>query len=229
MGGDAMIEALLALSQVLLIDLVLAGDNAVVVGMAAGGLSAAQRHRAILWGIGAAAVLRIGFAAVTTQLLAIVGLTLIGGLLLLWVCWKMYRGLRGDGGGHDADGLAWEAAGGGAIPAGGAGVAAAPTPAGRPRKTLRQAILQILVADVSMSLDNVLAVASVARGHLLVLTLGLLLSVALMGAAANLIAQLLDRHRWIGWAGLLVVLYVTLRMVWDGTQEVAGTILWDIV
>jgi YjbE family integral membrane protein len=189
------------LIQVLLIDLVLAGDNAIVVGMAAAGLAPDQRQKAILWGIGAATVMRIGFAAITAQLLSIVGITLAGGILLLWVCWKMYRELRA--GGHAAE------------PGGDTGVEA-------PRKTMRQAIMQILVADISMSLDNVLAVAGAAKDHTWVLVIGLGISVVLMGVAATLIAKLLNKHRWIAWVGLLVIVYVAADMIWEGTHQVAG-------
>ena len=203
------LDWVLALGQVLLIDLVLAGDNAIVVGMAAAGLPPDQRRKAILWGIGAATIMRIGFAAITTQLLAIVGLTLMGGLLLLWVCWKMYRELRA---GHEQDAgaeAAHEAVSGHA--------GAAP---GAPRKTLGQAIIQILVADVSMSLDNVLAVAGAAKEHLDVLVIGLAISVVLMGVAATFIAKMLERFRWIAWVGLLVILYVALNMIYEGWHEV---------
>ncbi|MCK8783524.1 TerC family protein [Roseomonas sp. NAR14] len=197
----------IALGQVLLIDLVLAGDNAIVVGMAASGLPPEQRRKAILWGIGAATLMRIGFAAITTQLLSIVGLTLMGGLLLLWVCWKMYRELRHDPEQHvGAD-----------VVSAAEGVDAAP---GAPRKTLRQAIIQILVADVSMSLDNVLAVAGAAKDHLDVLIVGLAISVVLMGVAATFIARLLEKHRWIAWVGLLVILYVAANMIWEGFHDV---------
>ncbi|MCC7283684.1 MAG: TerC family protein [Acetobacteraceae bacterium] len=199
---DAWGSWLWALAQVLMIDVVLAGDNAVVVGMAAAGLPPEQRRKAILWGIGAATVMRIGFALITTQLLAIVGLTLAGGILLLWVCWKMYRELTHRVEAHEA------------AEAGSEGVAA-----GRP-KSLRQAITQILVADVSMSLDNVLAVAGAAKDHLEVLIIGLAISVVLMGVAASLIARLLDRHRWIAWVGFLLILYVSLDMIYDGSYEV---------
>ncbi|WP_043829091.1 TerC family protein [Muricoccus aerilatus] len=203
MGADWFI----ALGQVLLIDLVLAGDNAIVVGMAAAGLPADQRRKAILWGIGAATIMRIGFAAITTQLLAIVGLTLMGGLLLLWVCWKMYRELRQPHGqAHGVDEVTGEAADG----------------QGGPKKTLRQAILQILVADVSMSLDNVLAVAGAAKEHLDVLVIGLAISVVLMGLAATFIAKLLEKHRWIAWVGLLVILYVAADMIWTGWGDVGA-------
>jgi YjbE family integral membrane protein len=204
-----MMEQLIALGQVLFIDLVLAGDNAIVVGMAAAGLPAEQRRKAILWGIIAATIMRIGFATITVQLLAIVGITLAGGVLLLWVCWKMYRELRSNndhGGGEQAEGA--EALEG--EPA-----------AGAPRKTLRQAIIQILVADVSMSLDNVLAVAGAAKDHPYILVIGLAVSVVLMGVAATFIAKLLDKHRWIAWIGLLIILYVAVDMIWGGTHEVA--------
>ena len=207
MGADWFI----ALGQVLLIDLVLAGDNAIVVGMAAAGLPPEQRRKAILWGIGAATIMRIGFAAITTQLLAIVGLTLFGGLLLLWVCWKMYRELRHSQAQHAAAEAGLE----------GAAHAGTTTDGAKP-KTLRQAIVQILVADVSMSLDNVLAVAGAAKEHLDVLVIGLGISVVLMGVAATFIARLLERHRWIAWVGLLVILYVALDMVWAGSGEVGA-------
>jgi YjbE family integral membrane protein len=197
-------EWLVPLAQILFIDIVLAGDNAIVVGMAAAGLPVDQRRKAIFWGIIAATVMRIGFAAVTTQLLAIVGITLAGGVLLLWVCWKMYRELRHGGhavehGSHDAEAAA-------------------------PRKTLPQAITQILVADISMSLDNVLAVAGAAKGQTWVLIVGLAISVVLMGVAATLIANLLNKHRWIAWAGLLVILYVAGDMIWEGTHQVADQV-----
>lgn len=204
-----------ALGQVLLIDLVLAGDNAIVVGMAAAGLPPDQRRKAILWGIGAATAMRIGFALITTQLLAIVGITLMGGLLLLWVCWKMYRELRQPHG--QAEGAhAAAVVGEGHAPASGA------VAAGAPRKTLSGAITQILVADVSMSLDNVLAVAGAAKEHLDVLVIGLAVSVVLMGAAATFIAKLLEKNRWIAWVGLLVILYVAGDMIYSGWGDVAA-------
>ncbi|MFO1106467.1 MAG: TerC family protein [Amaricoccus sp.] len=203
---------ILSFLQVVMIDLVLAGDNAIVVGMAAAGLPADQRRRAIVIGIAVATVLRILFALAASYLLAVTGLLLAGGLLLLWVCWKMYAELRLEPEGAegvealtetdlDADGRV-------------AGVAS--------RKTLRQAVTQIIVADVSMSLDNVLAVAGAARGEPVVLVFGLLLSVALMGIAASFIAELLHRYRWVGWIGLLVILFVALRMVYHGAVEVWG-------
>jgi len=190
-----------ALLQVILIDLVLAGDNAVVIGLAAAGLPERQRTKAILIGIGAATLLRILFAIATTQLMQIVGLLLAGGILLLWVCWKMWRELRasaaGETTGHGADG------------------------AKVPRKTLLQATTQIIVADVSMSLDNVLAVAGAAREQPIVLVFGLMLSIALMGAAASFIARLLQTHRWIAYVGLLVILYVAIDMIVRGVSDVA--------
>jgi YjbE family integral membrane protein len=197
-------EAMTALFQVVMIDLVLAGDNAIVIGLAAAGLPKEQRSRAILIGITAATVLRIGFASVTVQLLQIIGLLLAGGVLLLWVCWKMWRELRA-GSAHDIDQLEQRDADG------------APT---GPRKTLRQAIWQITLADVSMSLDNVLAVAGAAREHPSILVFGLALSIALMGLAASFIAKLLQNHRWIAYVGLAIILYVAGDMIYRGGREV---------
>ncbi|WP_165184494.1 TerC family protein [Caulobacter soli] len=193
--------SLAAFAQVLMIDLVLAGDNAVAVGLAAGGLPTEQRRKVIVCGLAAAVVLRIGFALVTTWLLGVVGLLLAGGLLLLWVCWKMWRDLR-------------------AAEANEAGHVAGPA------KTFGSAFLQVLVADVSMSLDNVLAVAGAAREHPGVLVAGLLLSIILMGLAANAIAALLRRYRWIGYAGLAIVLYVAGHMIWQGYRDVAVDLGW---
>jgi YjbE family integral membrane protein len=205
---------LTALGQVIMIDLVLAGDNAVVIGLAAAGLPKDQRNKAILIGILAATVLRIGFALITTTLLGITGLLLAGGVLLLWVCWKMYRELR-EGHGTDAH-EAQEALEGADLNADG-------TIAGRaPRKSLRQAALQIIIADVSMSLDNVLAVAGAAHDHPTVLIFGLVLSVALMGLAATFVARLLSKYRWIAWIGLVLILYVAVKMIYDGYLDVRG-------
>jgi len=204
---------LVALGQVLFIDIVLAGDNAIVVGMAAAGLPAEQRRKAIIWGIAAATIMRIAFASITVQLLSIVGIVLAGGVLLLWVCWKMYRELRD--GGHDHPDVTEQHEGAQALEG------AEP---GAPRKTLRQAITQILVADVSMSLDNVLAVAGAAKDHPYILIIGLAFSVVLMGVAATLIARLLDRHRWVAWVGLLVILYVAIMMIYEGTHQIADTV-----
>jgi YjbE family integral membrane protein len=204
-------EALTALLQVIMIDLVLAGDNAIVIGLAAAGLPKDQRNKAILIGIIAATVLRIGFAAVTTQLLQIVGLLLAGGILLLWVCWKMWRELRTS---HQDEVQAEEALSGEDIDHDSkiAGTA--------PRKTFAQAAWQIVIADVSMSLDNVLAVAGAAREHPGVLVFGLILSIALMGIAASFIARILQRYRWIAYVGLLVILYVSIEMIYRGSVEV---------
>jgi YjbE family integral membrane protein len=200
-------DVLTALLQVVLIDLVLAGDNAIVIGLAAAGLPQAQRGKAILIGIVAATMLRILFAALATQILQIVGLLLAGGILLLWVCWKMWRELRASSA-EPAD--AKQAA----------GAVAGTDIEGRPRKTLLQATLQIIVADVSMSLDNVLAVAGAARENPVVLIFGLILSIAMMGAAASFIARLLQNHRWIAYIGLAVILYVAVEMIYRGALEV---------
>jgi YjbE family integral membrane protein len=204
-------QVLTAFLQVIMIDLVLAGDNAIVIGLAAAGLPKEQRNKAILIGILAATVLRIVFAAITTQLLQIVGLLLAGGILLLWVCWKMWRELRT---GHHEEGAAEEALADADLNQDGS-VAAGPRP-----KTFAQAAWQIIVADVSMSLDNVLAVAGAAREHPWVLVFGLILSIALMGAAASFIARLLNRHRWIAYVGLAVILYVAVEMIYRGALEV---------
>jgi YjbE family integral membrane protein len=208
-------EALTAFFQVIFIDLVLAGDNAIVIGLAASGLPATQRNKAILVGIIAATVLRIVFASVTTWLLAIVGLLLAGGILLLWVCWKMWRELRTTAAETNA---AEEALAGADLNADGT------IAGGAPRKTFRQAALQIVIADVSMSLDNVLAVAGAAREHPVVLVFGLALSIGLMGIAASLIARLLQRHRWIAYVGLFIILYVALRMIWEGGWEIEDAV-----
>jgi YjbE family integral membrane protein len=198
--------------QVIMIDLVLAGDNAVVIGLAAAGLPKELRRKAIIIGIVAATLMRIGFALIATQLLSITGLLLAGGLLLLWVCWKMYEELRA---GHAAsEAAAVEALSESDLNADGA------VAGGAPRKTLRQAVTQIIIADVSMSLDNVLAVAGAAREHPTVLVFGLALSIALMGLAASFIARLLSRYRWIAWVGLAIILYVALAMIWEGWHEV---------
>jgi YjbE family integral membrane protein len=191
-----------ALLSVVIIDVVLAGDNAIVVGMAASGLPVEQRQRVIVLGIVIATVLRILFAYFTAQLLAVIGLTLAGGVLLLWVSWKMYRELRetrtleqpggaGEGCRHPIR-----------------------------RKSAGQALARIVLADVSMSLDNVLAVAGTARAHFWVLTFGLVLSVALMGVASTYIARLLERHFWISWVGLGIITFVAVRMIWEGSTEV---------
>jgi YjbE family integral membrane protein len=206
--------ALAAFFQVVMIDLALAGDNAVAVGLSASGLPPQQRKRAIVLGLAAAVVMLIGFALITTQLLKVVGLLLAGGFLLLWVCWKMWRELRAQGREEDAEG---EAALQDAT-----GVMIGATPKAEPKaKTMGQAMLQILVADLTMSLDNVLAVAGAARQHPTVLIVGLLLSITLMGVAATWIAKLLHRFRWIGYVGLAIVFYVSLHMLWEGARTVA--------
>jgi YjbE family integral membrane protein len=221
-GNRIMLEAIFnadvlsALFKVILIDLVLAGDNAIVIGLAAAGLPEQQRAKAILIGIVAATALRIGFAGVTTQLLQIVGLLFAGGLLLLWVCWKMWRELRAT---HETDNAAQEALTNFDINADGTIAAVAP------RKTLAQASWQIIIADVSMSLDNVLAVAGAARDHPYVLVFGLVLSIALMGIAASFIAGLLQKHRWIAYVGLAVILYVAVEMCIRGTMEIKPIVL----
>ncbi len=199
--------ALAALVEVLMIDVALAGDNAVVVGMAAAGLPAEQRRKAILLGIAAATIMRVVFAAFTTQLLQIVGLVLAGGILLLWVAWKMWREIREQRTHAEERGEA---------------ALEGKETAGAKPKTYRQAVIQIMVADISMSLDNVLAVAGAARDHAWVLILGLAVSVALMGAASTLIARLLHRYHWIAYIGFAVILWVAAQMIWDGAHEVKG-------
>jgi YjbE family integral membrane protein len=206
-------EVLTTLAQVVMIDLVLAGDNAVVIGLAAAGLPDRQRKRAILIGILTATALRIVGATIATQLLQVLGLLLAGGILLLWVCWKMLRELHTTPGNHQGDDTLLKE-----NPVGPGETA----PGGLPRKTLGQATWQIVVADISMSLDNVLAIAGAAREHPFVLAFGLLLSIALMGLAANLIAQLLQKHRWIAYVGLAIILYVACEMIYRGTLELIG-------
>jgi len=200
-------DVLTALFQVVLIDLVLAGDNAIVIGLAAAGLPQAQRGKAILIGIVAATILRILFAGLATQILQIVGLLLAGGILLLWVCWKMWRELRAS----SAEPIEANET---------AGAVAATNAEGKPRKTLVQATWQIIVADVSMSLDNVLAVAGAAREHPVVMIFGLALSIAMMGVAASFIARLLQNHRWIAYVGLAVILYIAVEMIFRGALDV---------
>ncbi len=202
-----------------MIDLVLAGDNAIVVGMAAAGLHKEQRGKVILIGIGAATVLRILFALVTTQLLLIIGLTLAGGLLLLWVCWKFWREIlqqrreRLRAAAMARQELTKEERRELAEPP-------EALPGAAPAKTMRQAITQIVIADVSMSLDNVLAVAGAASEHTVVLVIGLVLSVGLMGAAAAAIANLLKRYHWIAYVGLAIILWVAVDMIYRGSVEV---------
>ncbi|MDH3662111.1 MAG: YjbE family putative metal transport protein [Alphaproteobacteria bacterium] len=201
-----------AFAQVIMIDLVLAGDNAVVIGMAAAGLPASLRRKAILYGILGATVMRIALAMVTMQLLAIVGLLLAGGLLLLWVSWKLWEELHAT---TKQELVAEEALADADLNAD--GVIAAPTSS----KTFGQAITQIMIADLTMSLDNVLAVAGAAREHPTALVFGLALSIALMGLAAAAIARLLTHHRWIAYVGLLVIVFVAFRMIVQGAEDLA--------
>jgi YjbE family integral membrane protein len=193
-------SAWIAFGQVLMIDIMLAGDNAIVVGALAAGLPPDQRKKVILIGIIAALVLRIFFALIVTQLMQIVGLIFAGGLLLLWVSWKMYRELRDPPGESH----------------GSPEVLGDEDPGLRPAKSFAGAAWAVAVADVSMSLDNVLAVAGAARDHPGILIIGLLLAVALMGVAANILARYIERYRWIAWLGLLVILYVAGKMIYDG-------------
>ena len=199
-------SAFAAFFQVLMIDLVLAGDNAIVVGALAAGLPAEQRKKVIMIGVLAALVLRIAFALVVTQLMQIIGLILVGGLLLLWVSWRMWRDLRAPQEcspgseeivGDEHSGL-------------------------RPAKSFAAAAWAVAIADVSMSLDNVLAVAGAARDHPGILIVGLIFAVALMGIAANFIARYIERYRWIAYVGLAVILYVAADMIWEGSHEVVG-------
>ncbi len=185
--------------QVLMIDIMLAGDNAIVVGALAAGLPPDQRRKVILIGIIAALVLRIAFALVVTQLMQIVGLTFAGGLLLLWVAWKMWRELQHSGQSHGSPEVEGDEDSG-----------------LKPAKSFAAAAWAVAVADVSMSLDNVLAVAGAAREHPGILIIGLLLAVALMGVAANILAKYIERYRWIAWVGLLVIVYVAGKMVYEG-------------
>ena len=197
-------QQFIALVQVILIDIVLAGDNAVVVGMAAAKVEPRLRAKVIFWGVAGAVVLRIMFAVVATQLLAIVGLLLAGGILLLWVCWKMYRDIRATA--HVME------------PA----LAGVPGGSGDAVKTISfsAALVQIVVADVSMSLDNVLAVAGAAKGDMTILVIGLVVAVAFMGFMSHYIARLLGRYVWISWIGLIIILYVAMDMIWSGSHQV---------
>ena len=206
-GGLITASALAAFFEILFIDIVLAGDNAIVVGALAAGLPVEQRKKVILIGVLAALVLRIGFALLVTQLLQIVGLVLAGGILLLWVAWRMYREIshRNESAGSDE-------------------IVGDERSGVRSAKTFASAAWGVALADVSMSLDNVLAVAGAAREHPYVLVIGLVLSVLLMGIAANVIARYIDRYRWIAWGGLLVILWVALKMIFDGARHVAPVI-----
>jgi len=199
-----LVSELLALVQVIFIDLVLAGDNAIVVGMAAASVPVAERRRVIIWGTAAAVILRILFALVTTQLLVIIGLTLAGGLLLAFVAYQMYRELRT----HGQDEVSPEEA-----------LQEGET---KQPKTVAAAVWQVALADMSMSLDNVLAVAGAAKDHLVILVVGLMVSIAMMAFAANFIAKLIHKHRWVAWIGLLIITYVALDMIVRGTMQVAA-------
>jgi YjbE family integral membrane protein len=189
-----------ALLNVIMIDVVLAGDNAIIVGLAASRVAPEMRARVIFWGIAGAVVLRILFAGITAQLLAIVGLTLAGGILLLWVCWKMYRQLVAGEHASEAEMAAGAAAAG--------------------SMTFGQAVTQVVLADVTMSLDNVLAVAGAAKGSFAVLAIGLFIAIVLMAVASHYIAGLLVKYPWISWIGLLIIVYVALTMIWDGWHQI---------
>jgi len=198
------------LGTVIMVNFVLSGDNAVVVGMAASGLPKEQRQKALWFGIIAATVLRVAFALLASQLLQVVGLLLAGGILLLWVAWKLYRELSPADDAQEAEGTAL--LGGELVEHAG------------PQKTMGEALWQILVADVSMSLDNVLAVAGAARSDPFVLAVGLIVSVLLMGIAAAAIAKLIEKHRWIAYVGLVLILYISVKMIWDGGHEVFAAV-----
>ena len=191
-----------AFVQIVLIDIVMSGDNAIIIGMAAAGLPPELRKKAIFWGIIGATVLRIFFAVIVVQLLAIIGIKVVGGLLLLWVCWRMWQEIRAGVTVEDMERQADEKAQKG------------------PPKTMRMAMINIIVADATMSLDNVLAVAGAARDHLEMLIFGLVLSIALMALTANFIAKLLEKHSWLGYLGLVIIAYVAVQMLWQGSAEV---------
>jgi len=197
-------EAIAAFFEILVIDIVLAGDNAIVVGALAAGLPHEQRRKVIIIGVAAALVLRIAFALVTTQLLQIVGLILAGGLLLLWVAWKMWRELRHSGESHGSPEMEGDEHSG-----------------LKPAKSFASAAWGVALADVSMSLDNVLAVAGAAKDHPHILVFGLILSVVLMGVAASFIARYIERYRWIAYVGLAVIVWVACKMIWEGWHAVA--------
>ena len=197
-------EQFVKLVQIIFVDLVLAGDNAIIIGLVAAKFSKDYRRKVILYGVGVAVILRIAFALITVQLLAIKGLLLIGGILLLWICWKLWQDLR-----HPHE-----------LPSDTA-------PDGEQKPPLRSAVFQIVMADVSMSLDNVLAVAGVADGHSGILVFGLTLSVVFMTIAATLIADILQKHRWIGYLGLVIILYVAVRMIVEGYIQIFGHAIWS--
>ena len=201
-----MTPELTAFLQIIVIDIVMSGDNAIIIGMAAAGLPPELRKKAIFWGIIGATVLRIFFAVIVVQLLSIIGIKVIGGLLLLWVCWRMWQEIRAGATVEDIEREAEENAKKG------------------PPKTLRTAMVNIIVADATMSLDNVLAVAGAARDHLEMLIFGLVLSIALMALMANYIAKLLEKHTWLGYLGLAIIAYVAIQMIWQGSGEVMDVI-----
>ena len=202
MLDSLMTPELTAFLQIIVIDIVMSGDNAIIIGMAAAGLPPELRKKAIFWGIIGATVLRIFFALIVVQLLSITGIKVIGGLLLLWVCWRMWQEIRAGATVEDIEREVEENA-----------------KKGLP-KTLRTAMVNIIVADATMSLDNVLAVAGAARDHLEMLIFGLVLSIALMALTANYIAKLLEKHTWLGYLGLAIIAYVAIQMIWQGTGEV---------
>jgi YjbE family integral membrane protein len=208
-GLHLLSPALAAFLQVILIDIVLAGDNAVVIGLAAAGVPKPERRRVIFWGLAAAVVLRVALAVMCATILAVIGLTFAGGILLLWVSWRLYRDLKRPH--EDVVGTKTIGEHGNFVPSG------LPTASAN----VRRAIFRITVADISMSLDNVLAVAGAAMNHVWVLTVGLALSIALMGFAAAAIANVLHRNPWISYAGLIIVVYVALRMIWLGAMQIA--------
>ena len=206
MLDSLMTPELTAFLQIIVIDIVMSGDNAIIIGMAAAGLPPELRKKAIFWGIIGATVLRIFFAVIVVQLLSIIGIKVIGGLLLLWVCWRMWQEIRAGATVEDIEREAEENAKKG------------------PPKTLRTAMVNIIVADATMSLDNVLAVAGAARDHLEMLIFGLVLSIALMALTANYIAKLLEKHTWLGYLGLAIIAYVAIQMIWQGSGEVMDVI-----
>jgi len=206
MLDSLMTPELTAFLQIIVIDIVMSGDNAIIIGMAAAGLPPELRKKAIFWGIIGATVLRIFFAVIVVQLLSIIGIKVIGGLLLLWVCWRMWQEIRAGTTVEDIEREVEENAKKG------------------PPKTLRTAMVNIIVADATMSLDNVLAVAGAARDHLEMLIFGLVLSIALMALTANYIAKLLEKHTWLGYLGLAIIAYVAIQMIWQGSGEVMDVI-----
>ena len=206
MLDSLMTPELTAFLQIIVIDIVMSGDNAIIIGMAAAGLPPELRKKAIFWGIVGATVLRIFFAVIVVQLLSITGIKVIGGLLLLWVCWRMWQEIRAGATVEDIEREVEENAKKG------------------PPKTLRTAMVNIIVADATMSLDNVLAVAGAARDHLEMLIFGLVLSIALMALTANYIAKLLEKHTWLGYLGLAIIAYVAIQMIWQGSGEVMDVI-----